>query len=101
MAHGSDDPTVMDTAMNTGSDAGEPGERLEGPLTGDERVLLDRLAHDDAAPVVTDAPEDSPAAARAAADDTVLPEPAPEGGPDPDTPQFREPGGPDTGAGAG
>jgi hypothetical protein len=93
MAHGSDDPTVMDSAMDTGSDAGEPGERPDGgPLTDDERALLDRLAGDDRTPVVTGAPEDSPAAARAAADDTVLPEPAPPGGPDPDTPQFREPG---------
>jgi hypothetical protein len=98
MAHGSDDPTVMDTAMDTGSDAGEPGDRPDdGPLTGDERALLDQLTHDDGAVVVTDAPEDSPAAARAAVDDTVLPEPAPPGGPDPDTPQFREPGSPATG----
>jgi hypothetical protein len=50
------------------------GDRLDtGPLTADERRLLDRLTHDDRPDVVTDAPEDSPAAARAVADDTVLP----------------------------
>ena len=50
--------------MDTGSDVGEPGDRPDdGPLTGDERDLLDRLTDDDDRPdVVTDAPEDSPAA---------------------------------------
>src|SRR5690349_12093021 len=91
------DPTVMESAMDTGSDAGEPGVRSDdGPLTDDERALLDRLvedANDRSTVVVTDAPEDSPAAAAAVADDTVLPDPA-AGGPadaDPDTPEFRAP----------
>jgi hypothetical protein len=62
----------------------------EGPLTDDERALLDRLTDDERADVVTDAPEDSPAAARAVADDTVLPDMPPAGDVDPDTPQFRD-----------
>ena len=69
------DPAVLDSAMDTGSDVGEPGDRPDGgPLTDDERALLDRLVHDERPHVVTDAPEDSPAAARAVADDTVLPD---------------------------
>ena len=68
------DPTIMDSAMDTGSDVGEPGDRPAEPLSDDERALLDRLVadeNDQSTVVVTDAPEDSPAAARAAADDTV------------------------------
>ena len=62
--------------MDTGSED-ELGDRPDpGPLTTDERGLLDRLTHDDRPDVVTDAPEDSPAAARAVADDTVLPDDA-------------------------
>jgi hypothetical protein len=69
------DPAVLESAMDTGSEDGEPGDRLDtGRLTADERGLLDRLTHDDRPDVVTDAPEDSPAAARAVADDTVLPD---------------------------
>jgi hypothetical protein len=87
------DPTVLESAMDTGSDSGEPGDRSdEGPLTGDERDLLDRLTHDARPDVVTDAPEDSPAAARAVADDTVLPDDALASGPDPDEPSFRDAG---------
>lgn len=92
-----DDPTpspqpVLESAMDTGSDVGEPGDRVdEGPLTADERALLERLADDDGPVVVTDAPEDSPAAARAVADDGVLPGDAASGGPDADTPEFRAP----------
>ncbi len=78
MATGDDpvrDPGVLESAMDTGSEVGEPGDRpAEPPLTDDERALLDRLVHDDRDVVVTDAPEDSPDAARAVADDTVLPE---------------------------
>ena len=87
------DPTVMESAMDTGSEAGEPGDRPdEGPLRADERALLDRLAHDNREVVVTDAPEDSPAAARAVADDTVLPDAAEAeaAGPDADTLEFRD-----------
>jgi hypothetical protein len=69
------DPAVLESAMDTGSEDGEPGDRPDdGPLGDDERALLDRLTHDDRPDVVTDAPEDSPAAARAVADDTVLPD---------------------------
>ncbi len=66
---------MLESAMDTGSEVGEPGDRpAETPLTDDERALLDRLVHDDRDVVVTDAPEDSPDAARAVADDTVLPD---------------------------
>jgi hypothetical protein len=65
--------TVPDTAMGTGSDAGEPGERVDpGDLRPDERALLDELRSadpDEGRPAV----EDTPEAARAARDDTVLP----------------------------
>ena len=95
MSLGDDDtvrePILLDSAMDTGRDGGEPGDRPdEGPLSDDERALLDQLAHDDGADVVTDAPEDSPEAARAVADDAPLPGPAPTGGSDADTPQFRD-----------
>jgi len=87
------DPTTLDSAMDTGSDVGEPGDRPDdGPLTGDERNLLDRLTHDHRPDVVTDAPEDSPAAAQAAVDDTVLPGIERTAGADPDEPAFRAPG---------
>ena len=85
---------VIDSAMDTGSELGEPGDRPdEGPLTGEERALLDRLIDDQAPAVVTDAPEDSPAMAEAVADDTVLPEPedGSAGSTDGDTPVFRAP----------
>jgi hypothetical protein len=85
------EPVVLESAMDTGSEDGEPGERPgAGPLSADERALLDRLTGDERPDVVRDAPEDSPAAARAVADDTVLPEATPAGG-DPDEPEFREP----------
>jgi hypothetical protein len=69
-----DEPTVPDTAMATGSDAGEPGDRSAGPpLDASERALLRNLIEGSDAPdVVQDAPEDSPAAAQAAADDAPL-----------------------------
>src|SRR3954464_2262455 len=91
------DPKVMESAMDNGSDAGEPVDRSDGvPLTDDERSLLDRLvedANDRSTVVVTDAPEDSPAAAAAVGDDTVLPDPEADGpaDADPDTPEFRAP----------
>ncbi len=47
------DPTLPDTAMASGSDEGEPGERpLGGPLAPDEQRLLEQLEQgvDDAAP---------------------------------------------------
>ena len=64
---------IPDSAMDTGSDAGEPGERLGGQdLAPDEERLLAELARDVDDPS-TDAPEDSVAALRAAEDETPLP----------------------------
>jgi hypothetical protein len=84
------DSALPTSAMDTGSDAGEPGERLgELDLEPDEERLLAELARDvEDAP--TDAPEDSPAALRAAEDETPLPE---EGGGQDDglTPRFSAP----------
>lgn len=69
------DAAVLESAMDTGSEDGEPGDRPDdGPLDDDERALLDRLTHDDRPNVVTGAPEDSPAVARAVADGTVVPD---------------------------
>jgi hypothetical protein len=68
-----DDSVVPDTAMASGSDAGEPGEHL-GPadLEPDEQRLLAAL-EEDATDPHTDAAEDSTAAVRAAEDDGPLP----------------------------
>jgi hypothetical protein len=69
----SHDDTTPDTAMATGNDDGEPGERPEGgPLTADERRLLETLETPDDTPA-TPAVEDSPEAAAAAAADAPLP----------------------------
>ena len=69
----SPDDTTPDTAMATGSDDGEPGERPDdGPLTADERRLLETLEAPDDTPA-TPAVEDSPEAAAAAAADAPLP----------------------------
>jgi hypothetical protein len=67
------DGTVPDTAMASGSDAGEPGEHL-GPadLRPDERRLLADLARTAAEPS-PDAPEDDDALVRAAEDEGPLP----------------------------
>lgn len=84
------DGALPATAMDTGSDAGEPGERLgDLDLAPDEERLLAELARDvEDAP--TDAPEDSEAALRAAEDEVPLPE---EGGGQDDglTPRFSAP----------
>ena len=70
MSH--DDPTP-DTAMAIGNDDGEPGERPEGgPLTADERRLLETLEAPDDTPA-TPAVEDSPEVAAAAVADAPLP----------------------------
>jgi hypothetical protein len=76
-----DDAGLPDSAMMSGSDAGEPGEHL-GPadLEPDELRLLQALAADATDPR-TDAPEDSVLAAEAAEDETPLPA---EGGPQDD-----------------
>jgi hypothetical protein len=67
------DSALADTAMASGSDAGEPGEHL-GPadLEPDEQRLLQELTRDVSDPP-TDAPEDSIAAVRAAEDEGPLP----------------------------
>jgi hypothetical protein len=86
------DSTAPDSAMDTGSEHGEPGDRLpEPPLDAVEQATLQRLIDNRGEVVVTDAPEDSPAAAEAADDDTVLPGEAPGGEPS-DVPTFRPPG---------
>jgi hypothetical protein len=76
-----DDGAVPDTAMYSGSDAGEPGEHL-GPedLEPDERRLLEALERGVTAPD-TEAPEYSELVAEAAEADAPLPA---EGGPQDD-----------------
>jgi hypothetical protein len=87
-----DDATVPDSAMDTGSEYGEPGDRLpEPPLDADEQATLQSLVEDQREVVVTDAPEDSPAAAAAADDDTVLPGASTGGGEPSDAPTFHAP----------
>jgi hypothetical protein len=68
----SDDPTLGDTAMASGSDAGGAGEHL-GPadLEPDEQRLLQRLR--DGAASDPAALEDPVAAVRAAEDEAPLP----------------------------
>jgi hypothetical protein len=90
------DPTpAPDSAMDTGSEDGEPGGTTDAsPLTDEERAILDRLRHSGGQDVVGAAPEESAAAGGAAEDDAPLPDyPAPErdGGADPLDPIFREP----------
>ena len=90
------DPTpAPDSAMDTGSEDGEPGGTTDAsPLTDDERAMLDRLRHPSGHDVVGAAPEDSSAAGEAAEDDAPLPGyPVPEraGRIDPLDPVFREP----------
>jgi hypothetical protein len=101
---GPDDPTP-DTAMASGSDAGEPGGHLgPGDLDPDEERLLAALERDSlgdpnrpvedtaaAAPTDPDPATDPVAAVRAAEDDAPLPA---HGGPPDDglNPLFRSPG---------
>ncbi len=90
------DPTpVPDSAMDTGSEDGEPGGTTDAaPLTDDERAMLDRLRHADGQDVVGPTPEESPVAGSAAEDDAPSPAyPAPDrpATPDPLDPVFREP----------
>ncbi|HZB48459.1 MAG TPA: hypothetical protein VE547_05145, partial [Mycobacteriales bacterium] len=69
------DPTpVPDSAMDTGSEDGEPGGTTDAtPLTDEERAILDRLRHAGGQDVVGPTPEQSPAAGSAAEDDAPLP----------------------------
>jgi hypothetical protein len=93
---------VPDSAMDTGSEDGEPGGTTDAtPLTDEERAILDRLRHAEGRRVVDRAAEDSPAAGEAAEDDAPLPGLGPDtrraggtGGTDPLDPVFREPTGP-------
>jgi hypothetical protein len=82
---------LPETAMATGNDEGEPGERSgSGPLAPDERQLLDALTEPDDTPAGP-AAEDAPEVAAAVADDAPLP--AADGGTaddDPLTPQFTD-----------
>ncbi|MGZ4595238.1 MAG: hypothetical protein ACXV3C_15395 [Actinomycetes bacterium] len=85
-----DGDPVPDSGMDTGSDAGEPGDHLGGlDLTPDEERLLAELERD-AVDAPTDAPEDSDAAFAAAEDETPLPD---EGGAQDDglSPRFSSP----------
>src|SRR4051794_4330373 len=61
------DPTAApDSAMDTGSEDGEPGGTTDAtPLTDDERAMLERLRHASGADVARVPPEDSAAAGRA------------------------------------
>jgi hypothetical protein len=80
-----------DTAMASGSDAGEPGGHLgPGDLTPDEERLLAALERD-TSPGDRESPEEAIAEVRAAEDDAPLPD---EGGAPDDglTPRFTAPG---------
>ena len=83
--------TGPDSAMASGSDAGEPGERADRrPLRSDEEAVLQAL-EEPAAPTGEEFPEESEAAGRAADDEAPLPA---QGGPQDDglTPRFEAPG---------
>ncbi len=87
----SPESTLPDTAMATGNDEGEPGERHVGPLDAEDRELLEALEHPEggsAAPAV----EDSPEFAAAVADDAPVPPSGQGGGSQDDglTPQFTD-----------
>ena len=87
-----DDPTP-DTAMASGSDAGEPGGHLgPGDLAPDEERLLAALERDAGGGAVA-TPAESIAAVRAAEDEGPLPD---RGGPADDglNPLFQSPGEP-------
>jgi hypothetical protein len=84
------DPDGDVTGMETGSEAGAPGDHLpDPPLTPDERELLENLRRPaDGEPIT--AVEDTPAMEQAAEDDSPLPA---AGGDveDPETPRFQPP----------
>ena len=88
----SESSETPDTAMATGSDEGEPGERRDvEPLTADEQRLLEQLEARDDTPA-TPAVEDGPEAAAAADDDAPLPAAGagPGGQDDGLTPEFTD-----------
>jgi hypothetical protein len=83
--------TGPDSAMASGSDAGEPGQHGDSrPLRSDEEAVREALEQD-AGPAGGDFPEESDAAGRAADDETPLPA---DGGQQDDglTPKFEAPG---------
>ena len=78
--------TDPDTAMHSGSDAGEPGERGgTTPLRPDEEAVLEELQSSEGN-AEGEFPEESEAAGRAADDDAPLPA---EGGPQDDGLEAR------------
>ena len=82
--------TGPDSAMASGSDAGEPGEHSDRrPLRSEEEAVLSAL-EDPGPPVAGEFPEESEAAGRAADDDAPLPA---EGGSQDDglAPRFAAP----------
>jgi hypothetical protein len=88
----SPDSTLPDTAMATGNDQGEPGERSTGgPLDAEDRQLLEALEHPVDAPAEP-AAEDAPEVASAVADDAPLPPAGDHGGVQDDglTPEFTD-----------
>jgi hypothetical protein len=83
--------TGPDSAMASGSDAGQPGEHGDSrPLRSEEEAIREALEQDAGAPA-GDFPEESEAAGRAADDETPLPA---EGGEQEDglVPRFEAPG---------
>jgi hypothetical protein len=88
MSASDEHPEIPDTAMATGNDEGEPGERPRASLTPEERALLEELEKPTDAPSEP-AVEDSPAVATAVDDDAPLPA---AGGDEGDglTPEFTD-----------
>lgn len=82
---------LPDTAMGSGSDDGEAGERRPEPLSAADRRVLEALSRH--APAVVEAVEETDRAARTVDDDAPLPDlrDGRPGGDDPLTPVFREP----------
>jgi hypothetical protein len=82
------DGDLPDTGMMTGSEGGDPGDRdgEDLPLTESEKELLANLVSGSHPSV-----ESSDETARAASDDTVLPQRPPVRNDDPINPTFREP----------
>ena len=90
MTTGPDEPTP-DSAMNSGSDAGEPGAHLgPGDLTPDEERLLAALERDTGPADEEEFSEETVAVVRAAEDEAPLPDKG--GAPDDGlTPRFTAP----------
>src|SRR4051794_1945103 len=81
---------LPDTAMMSGSDEGEPGERLAPlPLDDSDKAVLAALREPGHA--TGDSVEDGPEVAAAAEDDSPLPVREPVRRDDPLDAQFREP----------